>query len=179
MARKETSASTPTPPQRASSLPSFSGNVTPAATEDVIRLREQVVKLQGELRDMLGIKNQLVSMVGELKGQNKLLEQQQVQANRDRFKSKSNDLKLQRGGIKSSKTTPSAIESSSGGSKMFALMGLLLVGAGKAIADNMTNSLPDPKPSKSKDKGRTFKGMEREERGGDFNRTHRHLLNLI
>jgi len=168
MARKETSASTPTPPQRASSLPSFSGNVTPAATEDVIRLREQVAKLQGELREMLGMKNQLVSMVGELKGQNKLLEQQQVQANRDRFKSKSNDLKLQRDGIKSSKTTPSAIESGSGGSKMFALMGLLLVGAGKVIADNMTNSLPDPKPSKSKDKGRTFKGMEDEERGGDF-----------
>ena len=47
-------------------------------------------------------------------------------------------------------------------------MGLLLVGAGKVIADNMTNSLPDPKPSKSKDKGRTFKGMEDEERGGDF-----------
>jgi hypothetical protein len=144
-------------------LPEFT-NTPSAPPEDVIRLRERVSSLQREVIQMMGIKNTLTSLVKNLKDRNKFLEQQSTQLKRDRFKSKAINLEQQREGIKSSKTnTPSAIESSSGGSKMIAIFAMLLVGAGKAIADNIMK-MKEPKPYKMIEGGdRTIKGIEDEE----------------
>ncbi len=147
-------------------LPEFT-NTPPASPEDVVRLRERVSSLQREVIQMMGIKNTLTSLVKNLKDRNKFLEQQSTQLKRDRFKSKAINLEQQREGIKSSKTnTPSAIESSSGGSKMIAIFAMLLVGAGKAIADNIMK-MKEPKPYKMIEGGpRTHEGIRTEEMGG-------------